>query len=149
MTRNITRIVMFTCSLLVSFVPQARAEPTVAISGYDPVAYFTEGRPMIGDPALFIDWDGTRYRFANSRHKESFAARPGRYAPQFSGLCTVGLSTGNTSSADPKLWAISDGKLFLFASKQAHDRYLANKESVQSAAEQHWAKRSKSKSTLN
>jgi YHS domain-containing protein len=149
MACNISRIALSACLCFAALVPQVGADPSVAISGYDPVAYFTEGRPVIGDPALFVDWDGTRYRFANSKHKESFAAQPARFAPQFSGHCTGGLCKGKTRPADPKHWAISDVKKLLFSSKQAYDHYLANKKSVQSQAEQHWPNRYKSKSTPN
>ena len=68
----------------------------VAIMGYDPVAYFTEGRPMKGSEEFSYDWLGTPWYFANSRHRELFIGDPGRYAPQYGGYCTLawGSSTG-------------------------------------------------------
>ena len=98
---------------------QSVAEPRVAIQGYDPVAYFTEGRPTKGLPEIHQDFDGLRYYFANEQHKSSFAADPERYVPQFGANCAAALSIGKVAPADPLLWKIVDGKLFLFGSPRA------------------------------
>ena len=58
----------------------------IAIKGYDPVAYFTEQRAIIGSDELEHEWQGARWRFANAKHKEMFAATPERYAPQYGGF---------------------------------------------------------------
>ena len=55
----------------------------LAIKGYDPVSYFTDGKPTRGFPEFEYEWDGLRYRFARAEHRELFKAEPVRYAPQF------------------------------------------------------------------
>lgn len=98
---------------------QSVAEPRVAIQGYDPVAYFTEGRPTKGSLEIHQDFDGLRYYFANEQHRSSFAADPERYVPQFGAHCAGALSVGKVKPADPLLWKIVDGKLFLFGGPRA------------------------------
>jgi hypothetical protein len=87
----------------------------VAIMGYDPVAYFTEGRPMKGSEKFAYDWLGTPWHFASAKHRDMFAADPAKYAPQFGGYCTlgVGLDGHAAENIDPeRAWRIIDGKLY-------------------------------------
>ncbi|MDJ0956016.1 MAG: YHS domain-containing (seleno)protein [Arenicellales bacterium] len=92
----------------------------VAIKGYDPVAYFTEGKPMEGTEDHAIKWLGAKWRFATAEHKEMFAASPVKYAPQYGGHCATGMAIhgGLTKDIDPEAWAIIDGKLYLNYSKE-------------------------------
>jgi hypothetical protein len=89
-------------------------EVPLAIKGYDPVAYFTDGRPVHGLPTIEYEWDEQRYRFANAGHRDLFEADPERYAPQFGNFCAMALSKGELVRADPENWLISDGKLYIF-----------------------------------
>ena len=107
---------------LASAIPAARGdEPKLSISGYDPVAYFTESRATVGKPEFEYVWRKLRWRFASSNHRDLFTKEPGRYAPQYDGYCAMGAADGDTAhkdTADPEAWAIVDGKLYL-----AHNRY--------------------------
>ena len=68
----------------------ALAEQRLALKGYDPVAYFTEKRAMLGDAQHQYNWDGSTYRFASTKHLELFKADPDRYLPQYiTGWCTM------------------------------------------------------------
>jgi hypothetical protein len=96
-------------------LPSAMAQGVpLAIKGYDPVAYFTDGRPVRGLPDVEYEWDDHRYRFSNAEHRELFKADPARYAPQFGNFCAMALSKGELVEADPEDWLISDGKLYIF-----------------------------------
>ena len=86
----------------------------VAIRGYDPVAYFTMGKPVEGSKEFSHEWLGTTWRFASAEHRDLFAAAPVKYAPQYGGYCSSGVAGGSTDSADPNAWRIVDGKLYLF-----------------------------------
>lgn len=98
---------------------KAPATPEVALKGHDTVAYFTEKRPVMGTAQNGYEWDGSRYQFSSVKNRELFAANPDRYAPQFSGLCATGLSMGMKTAADPNVWKIVDGKLYVFSSVEA------------------------------
>jgi len=89
-------------------------EVPLAIKGYDPVAYFTDGKPVRGLPEFEYPWDEHRYRFASAAHRDLFKADPVRYAPQFGNFCAMALSMGQIVVANPENWLISDGKLYVF-----------------------------------
>ena len=89
-------------------------EVRLVIKGHDPVAYFTEGKAVKGDPKYSLDWDEGRYHFANARHRDMFAANPEKYAPQFGGYCTGSMSANKVNEADPDAFVIKDGKLYVF-----------------------------------
>ncbi len=85
----------------------------VAIDGADPVAYFTEGKPVEGKREFSADWNGATWRFASAEHRALFLADPERYAPQYGGYCAWAVSQGYTASTEPESWRIVDGKLYL------------------------------------
>ena len=85
----------------------------LAIDGYDPVAYFLDGKPTRGFPELEYTWNGTRYRFATAANRDRFAKDPETFAPQYGGFCSWAVSRGYTANVDPAAWAIVDGKLYL------------------------------------
>jgi YHS domain-containing protein len=114
-------------------------EDGVAIQGYDPVAYFTEGRPMEGQPEFEHVWNGSRWWFTTAEHRELFAADPERYAPRFGGYCTGGLSLGYKMVADPENWYIADGRLHLHHSREGRETALADLEPTLEKAEETWA----------
>jgi enamine deaminase RidA (YjgF/YER057c/UK114 family) len=96
-------------------------EPRLSISGYDPVAYFTDGKPAQGKPEFEYLWHRLRWRFSSGEHRELFTRNPKQYAPQYDGYCAMGTSNdeeAHKDSIDPEAWAIVDGKLYL-----AHNRY--------------------------
>jgi enamine deaminase RidA (YjgF/YER057c/UK114 family) len=97
--------------------PAARSEePKLSISGYDPVAYFTDGKPVQGRTEFEYLWHKSRWRFASSEHRELFSKSPDRYAPQYDGYCAMGVSNdadAHKDTVDPEAWAIVDGKLYL------------------------------------
>jgi hypothetical protein len=92
----------------------AAEEVPLAIKGYDPVAYFTDGKPTHGLPDIEYEWDEHRYRFASAEHRELFKADPVHYAPQFGNYCAMALVKGEIVVANPENWLISDGKLYVF-----------------------------------
>src|SRR6185437_5506361 len=67
-------------------------EPRLSISGYDPVAYFTDGKAVQGKPEFEYLWRRLRWRFANAEHRDLFTRDPKHYAPQYDGYCALGTS---------------------------------------------------------
>ena len=109
--------------------------PAVSLKGHDPVSYFTEGRPVKGSDRITYDFDEARYQFASQKNRELFAANPERYSPQFAGLCATGMGLGMKAEADPSVFKIIDGKLYVFSSTQARDK--ADKDPALLAKSQH------------
>lgn len=86
----------------------------VAIRGYDPVAYFTDGKAVEGNEQYSYRWLGAVWHFASAEHRDLFANDPTRYAPQYGGYCADGVSFGTvTTNVDPRAWRIIDGKLYI------------------------------------
>ncbi|MCP5482653.1 MAG: YHS domain protein [Spirochaetales bacterium] len=110
----------------------------VAIDGYDPVAYFTMGRPVQGRSEFSLDWNGASWRFANSEHREMFRANPERYAPQYGGYCAFAVAHGQTAGIDPNAWAIVDGKLYLNYDADIQRQWVANQAEFIRLANQKW-----------
>jgi hypothetical protein len=111
----------------------------LAILGYDPVAYFTNGQPVEGNPGFEHVWQDARWRFATAEHRAMFVGDPDRYAPRFGGFCTGGVGLGRLSPIDPEAWVIVDGRLYLHYDKAAQDKTVANPAARISAAEANWA----------
>lgn len=90
-TTEIVFLSAFMISLLVIACSAAKTSTVntnpegVAIKGYDPVAYFTEGKPVKGSPAFEHEWKGAKWRFANAEHLKLFTGEPKKYAPQYGG----------------------------------------------------------------
>ncbi len=85
----------------------------LALSGYDPVAYFKLNKPAKGDFQVTAEHQGAVYRFANEAHRDLFRKNPSRYLPQYGNYCAYGVSVGAKFSADPTVWKIVKGRLYL------------------------------------
>jgi YHS domain-containing protein len=82
------------------------------IRGYDPVAYFTEGRPVPGNPDISVEYGGAKYLFWSEANRDAFKADPEKYVPQYGGYCAFGVFEGKKFDIDPASWRIVDGKLY-------------------------------------
>ena len=87
----------------------------LAIEGYDPVAYFTMGKPVEGKKDITFDYQGVTYRFATTADRDAFKASPVKYEPQYGGWCAYAMgASGEKVEVDPGTFKIVDGKLYLF-----------------------------------
>ena len=118
-----------------------KSDQDVAISGYDTVAYFTEGRPVKGVAAISYAWRDAKWQFASQGHRDMFAADPDQYVPEFGGFCAAAMTYGAIAKANPEVWAIVDGRLYLnyddYAYKVFHENLAANI----AKAENKWAEK--------
>ncbi len=94
-------------------VPPVNNAPGVTLKGYDPVAYFAEGKPVKGSGEYVYQWMGATWHFSSAEHRDLFAKDPEKYAPQYGGYCAYAVSLGSTSDVDPHAWKIVNGKLYL------------------------------------
>jgi YHS domain-containing protein len=97
-------------------------ETGFAVSGYDPVAFFelkqsdpgTKQPPAVpGKASITAEYNGAKWAFSSEENKEKFLADPAKYAPQYDGHCAYGIAQGGKVPANPNLWRIVDGKLYL------------------------------------
>jgi len=95
----------------------------LALQGYDPVAYFTEGQPTKGDWQITTLHDDAMYRFANEENKAAFEANPEAYLPAYGGYCAFGAAMGFKFDGDPNYWKIVDNKLYLNLSEGIQKRW--------------------------
>jgi YHS domain-containing protein len=121
---NEMRALVFAIGLALAGIPATQAlaaKPPIyrsalsplAVSGYDPVAYFTVGKPTPGTAEFSTDWNGATWRFSSAANLAKFKANPTAYAPQYGGYCAWAVANNNTASGDPKFWRIVGGKLYL------------------------------------
>ena len=109
-----------------------------AIDGTDPVAYFTEGRPVEGSSEFTHEWNGAKWRFSSAENRAKFVAEPEKYAPQYGGYCAWAVSQGYTASTDPEAWSIVEGKLYLNYSKGVQKQWEADIPGHIAKADQNW-----------
>lgn len=111
----------------------------VAISGYDTVAYFTEGRAVKGSEEFSYDWLGTPWHFASRKHRDMFISEPVKYAPQYGGYCAGEVAfDGVTVNIDPDAWRIIDNKLYLGYMKEFAADLEAHPDKWLPKAEANW-----------
>lgn len=112
----------------------------LAAHGYDPVAFFTQNRAVLGGPAHMAKHDGAAYRFASAANKAKFEADPSKYAPQFGGFCAYGVSVGAKFDGDPRLFKIVDGKLYFNLNSDIQKLWVRDIPGNITKANGNWAK---------
>jgi YHS domain-containing protein len=110
----------------------------IAVGGYDPVAYFTEHKPVQGKADITYSWKGATWRFANAQNRDAFKAAPEKYAPQYGGYCAYAVAKGGTAKGDPNAWRIVDGKLYLNLSTNVQKLWEKDIPGYIKAAEKNW-----------
>jgi hypothetical protein len=114
------------------------ANTGLAISGFDPVAYFTEAKPKLGRPNIELRVDDTVWRFQNEGNRAAFADHPEVYSPRFGGYDPVAVARGNSVPGHPLFWAVAGERLYLFYSAAERAAFLADPGRILEAAERKW-----------
>ena len=126
--------------------PRAAATQTIvvdwhtglAIGGYDPVAFYTEGKPVPGSADFELRYGGAIWRFSNIGNRAEFAARPDVYMPRFGGYDPLGVAHGVAVAGNPNVWLISGERLYLFYDRARLETFTADAERLTAAAERKW-----------
>lgn len=145
--RRLVFALLFPAALVSSPVAAVAKDPVytgtfgnLAVSGFDPVAYFVEGKPVEGRADLEFEWNGATWRFASASNLDAFKANPEAYAPQYGGYCAWAVSQGYTASSDPQAWRVVDGKLYLNYSKSVQERWATDIPGNIAKADRNWPK---------
>ena len=143
-----TRLLAILAAIATAFasIPAAAAPaPAVSVNsaglaaqGYDPVAFFTDGKPVKGSASHQLEWKGARWRFASAQSLAAFKSDPARYAPQFGGYCAWAVSQHYLAPGDPNFWKIVDGKLYLNANARAKQLWEADQAEAISRGHANW-----------
>ena len=106
-------VLLVGCGTPNATVGNTAGEP-VMLLGHDPVAYFTEGKPVRGTAQHKVSLPDRTYYFANAQHAQMFRADPSKYEPQYGGFCASGAAFAVKLGSDPTAWQIEGGRLFIF-----------------------------------
>jgi YHS domain-containing protein len=112
----------------------------VGIHGYDPVAYFTEGKAVKGDSQYTSSYGGAIYHFRSNDDKLAFDKDPAKYAPQYGGYCAMAMAMGKQEDADPNFFIVHNGKLLLQRNEKAHMMFMKDPAGNHKKADEQWKK---------
>ena len=131
---------MFVVILSTQALAMDYSHSTPGLSGFDPVAYFIDGKPMRGSGYHVTVFKGVTYAFASKEHKEMFGANPEKYIPVYGGYCAYGLAFGKKFVADPEVWKIVDGKLYLNLDRGIQRKWQKDEPGHIKTADANWLK---------
>jgi YHS domain-containing protein len=112
----------------------------VILKGYDPVAYFKQGKAVKGNPSITSTHKGATYFFASQEDKADFDKNPARFAPQYGGFCANSMSKGRRADIDPTVFRVYKEKLYVCSSPAALHEFSGNIDTNISKADQNWLK---------
>jgi YHS domain-containing protein len=110
----------------------------VALEGYDPITYFTDGKPAKGDPSIEATFDGALYHFVSQANRETFEKTPTKYAPAYGGYCGYAASIGKVRPANPRIWSLVDGQLIVQHTKGADELWKKDVAGNKAKADMYW-----------
>lgn len=148
-TQRLSLLIAASCFLAACATPPAKISQEkpveeinnqhgLALRGYDPVAYFTDKKPVAGTPDITYQWKGATYQFATVQHRELFQSDPPHYAPQFGGYCAYAVSLGTTADGDPFQWAVDGDRLFVNANAIAYTLWNKSRSNSIRKGETNW-----------
>jgi len=114
------------------------ADSRLMLKGYDPVAYFTVGKPVPGKPEIKTDYQGVTYRFSSEDNRRLFIANPSKFAPQFGGWCANGMAYAIPLGGEAQNFKIIDGKLYMFGGARSKLFFEMDQERNLKLADQYW-----------
>lgn len=138
-------LIFLAASLLAGAASAATTERIVvdrvsglAIFGFDPVAYFTDGTPTRGREDVEVIFAGAVWRFRHESDREAFLAHPDVYAPQFGGYDPVDVAVGRAIPGHPQIWLVRGQRLYLFATERNRTTFARTAGSILVDAHQRW-----------
>jgi YHS domain-containing protein len=141
--KKVSLLLRFALGLALPAVAQTKTllnldKTGAAIQGYDPVAFFTDGKPVKGKPELTASHDGAVYYFASQEHLNLFNQNPSKYEPAYGGYCAYGVSKQKLVDIDVDAFQIVDGRLLLQYSKGVREDFNKDQKGNLAKAGQNW-----------
>jgi YHS domain-containing protein len=110
----------------------------LALQGYDPVGYFTDNKPVRGDPKFTATYRGGTYQFVSSAHKKTFEKNPAKYAPQFGGFCGYAASINKLAPIEVEYFQVLHGRLVMQHNEKAWKLWHQDVEGNLEKADANW-----------
>ncbi|MBA2743105.1 MAG: hypothetical protein H0U43_02130 [Chthoniobacterales bacterium] len=137
------KILFVLCFAAISLTALAEPGPNLskdglALQGYDPVAFFTEGKPVLGDEKFHSAYHDATYRFASAEHQAMFEKEPAKYEPQFGGYCAYGVAKGHLSPVKIEAFQIVNGRLLMQYDSSVKDAFNEDQGGNLQMAEKTW-----------
>ncbi|MEI6088138.1 MAG: YHS domain-containing (seleno)protein [Bacteroidota bacterium] len=111
----------------------------IAIKGYDPVAYFTQNKAVVGNDSISMEWSGSIWKFVSKENLQLFTNDPKKYAPVYGGFCAYGTSEKHLSPTDPNAWTIVNNKLYLNYNLKVKEFWIKDTTSRIISADTYWS----------
>lgn len=119
-------------------------EKSIAISGHDPVAYFTVNRAVKGKKEYATTYKGLVYKFSSEANKKNFLKTPSKYEPKYGGWCAYAMAkNGEKVEINPDTFKIINGELYLFYNAYFNNTLKSwnkNQENLKHKADVNWSK---------
>ncbi len=131
-------LVLQGCAGLTANTISEGGDKYLGLKGHDPVAYFTDGKHMLGDAKFISEYEGVTYRFVSEDHKAMFAQNPSRFAPQYGGFCANGIVYGIPWGGDPDTWRIVNDRLFIFGGEGSKRYWSMDEKRNLDLGDQYW-----------
>ena len=122
---------------------QDGADERLALRGNDPVAFFTDGKPVKGNPAIRSLHDGDVYRFTSEANKRQFDAAPFKYAPAWTGFCASGVHYALKAAIGADVFMVYKDRLYLFGSERSKANWLMDADANIRLGDEYWEKETK------
>ena len=110
----------------------------VALQGYDPVAFFIDGRPVKGQAQFESKFNGAHYFFASAENKATFDATPAKYEPQFGGFCAYAASEGHTAPVKVDAFMIVNQRLLMQYDQDVKKKFQQDPQGRLAKADKNW-----------
>jgi YHS domain-containing protein len=119
------------------------ADDRLMLRGNDPVAYFTQAKPVKGDPAIKATYDGDQYRFASAANQRLFEQDPKKYAPAYTGFCASGAPYALKANIGADVFAVYKGRLYMFGSERSKANFMMDADRNIAAGDRYWEEETK------
>lgn len=139
----LARILPALCLLAFSFTARAEPRPNVdkdglALQGYDPVAFFTDGKPVLGKEEFHSSFHDATYRFASAEHQAMFEKNPAKYEPQFGGFCAYGVAKGHLAPVKIDAFQIVKDRLLMQYDSEVKNAFNKDQHGNLETADKNW-----------
>jgi YHS domain-containing protein len=142
MNRYANALILTACFLFfhssLAFAAQFFERNGLVIDGHDPVAYFTEQKPVKGSPEFRVEFEGSTFQFASAAHRDTFAANPEKFVPQYAGYCAYGMAKGYKAKINPAAFTVVGDKLYINYSETVRSQWLTDVPGYIRKADANW-----------